>query len=479
MTRLVDAIFDRAWAMNEEGLKLVFAVASHDEFFADVRESALLARNGEPLKNTRDIEKHLGTAVIPVNGPLFRHASLMTDISGATSYQALRKDLQTAHDAQDVSDLVLAFDSPGGETNGMLELADAIYALRGKGKRVVAYIGGAGASAAFGLAAACDEVVVSPTAIVGSIGVIGSYRDEDDDKAITIVSSQSPNKNADPATDVGRALLQQRVDDLAQVFIERVATYRGMSAADIAKAGNHGGVLVGQKSVDAGLADRTGSLEGLIEELARTRTAKGPQMFQTKMAAAFGLGADATEEQLEQAAARAVAAERFQADACAAVGASSAEEARGKIVAGVEALRDIGAVRAQVAAAESESVKRDLRATLEQGIASKRLSLGAIQKTVPLFVADESKRTAMQEAFGKLEAVTAAGVIDAACSVGVSAAELRTIKAYAESSSPTTEPEKEPERKDEKDAEELDETARRIKAGADRARLAYDGPKKK
>jgi ClpP class serine protease len=51
-------------------------------------------------------------------------------------------------------------DSPGGEVNGANELAQAIYDARGK-KPIVAYVGGAGASAAYWVASAADRVVAS------------------------------------------------------------------------------------------------------------------------------------------------------------------------------------------------------------------------------------------------------------------------------------------------------------------------------
>jgi ClpP class serine protease len=60
--------------------------------------------------------------------------------------------------------------------NGANELAQAIYEARGT-KPIVAYVGGSGASAAYWIASAADRIVVSPTAVLGSIGVQVAYRE--------------------------------------------------------------------------------------------------------------------------------------------------------------------------------------------------------------------------------------------------------------------------------------------------------------
>ena len=127
------------WAITEEGLKLVVAVASRDSFFAEVRQKALQAREGTPLENTRKATQRGSVAVIPVSGPLFRHAGLMTELSGATSYEDLRKDLQAAIDNPDISAILFDIDSPGGEVTGCGELSKAIYESP---KRTIAYASG-------------------------------------------------------------------------------------------------------------------------------------------------------------------------------------------------------------------------------------------------------------------------------------------------------------------------------------------------
>jgi membrane-bound ClpP family serine protease len=71
----------------------------------------------------------------------------------------------------EVQSILFDIDSPGGEAAGMFNLAATIREAR-KWKRVVASVNDIAASAAYGIASAADEIVVSPTSIIGWIGVV-------------------------------------------------------------------------------------------------------------------------------------------------------------------------------------------------------------------------------------------------------------------------------------------------------------------
>lgn len=258
----------RPWVIQPESLETILAVA---ERFGDPQ--ALQAKLGRPLDNTRSVVVRDGVAVIPVTGPIFRYANLFTEISGATSTGMLARDIQTALDNPYVTAIVLEINSPGGEATGINELAKLIHAGRQR-KRIVAYGDGSVASGAYWLAAAATELVVDETAALGSIGVVMSYQDtrRRDEKAdvrvVDIVSSQSPDKRIDPNTDEGRAKVQALVDSLAEVFVSAVASYRGVTVDKVLADFGQGGLLIGRAAVSAGMADRIGSLESVIAELA-------------------------------------------------------------------------------------------------------------------------------------------------------------------------------------------------------------------
>lgn len=256
------------WAMDEAHLQTVLAIAGREHDGPEAVE----ALRGAPLMNSQTVTVRDGVAVLPVTGPMFRYANLMTRVSGASSYQVLATDFRTAMDDPQVKAVMLALDTPGGMVNGANEVAKMIRAARDGGtKPVVAYVSGTAASAGYWLASAAGRIFVDDTAHLGSIGVILTTTADKTKDRIEIVSSQSPLKRVDAAADEGRAVLQARVDELAQIFIATVAANRGVSPETVAQDFGRGGELIGAAAVAAGMADGIGSHEEILAGLASGR----------------------------------------------------------------------------------------------------------------------------------------------------------------------------------------------------------------
>lgn len=253
---------DEPWAITSSALATILDIAARQ----NAPPEAVAAKLGRELQNSYRLEMRDGIAVLPVVGPLFRYANLFTQVSGASSYELLAKDFTQAVENPDVKAIVLNIDSPGGEVNGCAEFADMIHEARGV-KPIIAYASGDAASGAYWIAAAADEIVVSKTSALGSIGVVGVYRGNKGEDAVEVVSSQSPYKRLDPDTDDGRARLQKRIDAMADVFVDAVAKYRGVASSHVQNHYGSGDVFIGDAAVKQGLADRIGSFEKLLFEL--------------------------------------------------------------------------------------------------------------------------------------------------------------------------------------------------------------------
>lgn len=262
--RVLAAVCGAEWAITPEAMQGILTIAQRQ----NEDPEAVEARIGRPLENSHRTEIRGSVAVIPVVGPLFRRANLFTRVSGATSYDVVAQDLRAAVDNPSVKSIVLNVDSPGGMASGVSELASHVHDARAQ-KNVVAYIGGMGASAAYWLASAASSVVASRTALIGSVGVVVGVGKKGDEEEI--VSSQSPYKRVDPSTSEGRARIQATVDNLAAIFIEEVAKYRGVSDEHVSTKFGQGDVLLGQQAQSAGMIDRLGTFEGLISELNSTQ----------------------------------------------------------------------------------------------------------------------------------------------------------------------------------------------------------------
>jgi ClpP class serine protease len=262
------AIMEQHWAMLEEPLHVMLQIAQRENLRDELE--ALERLRGEQLDNTHEVTVRDGIATIPVEGPLIRRASFFQRISGATSYQDLALDFAAALDDPRIRAIILAIDSPGGSVNGNFEFADMVFAARGR-KPVAAYVSHQGASAAYVITAAADVVVIDSAAILGSLGTVLSVRkpgpERDGSKTYEIVSSQSPKKRLDLDTPEGLSEASRTVDAIAGVLIQRVAQYRGTTVERVLAEFGAGGVFVGQAAIDAGLADRLGSYESLHAEL--------------------------------------------------------------------------------------------------------------------------------------------------------------------------------------------------------------------
>lgn len=262
--RAYTTITSTDWAMTQDYLDLMVAIALRENDPIEVVERKL----GRRLENSREVTVRDGVATIPVLGPIFRYADFFTMISGGATVETLATDLDAALTDPAVSSIVLYIDSPGGEVNGMNELANMVYTARSQ-KPITAYVSYLGASGAYWLASAASRIIVDATAMLGSIGVVTAMRDPSKapSRDIEFVSSQSPYKRIDPTTDTGRQAIQARIDRLASVFIETVARNRGASADQVVERFGRGGLLIGADAVTAGMADALGSYEAVLSGL--------------------------------------------------------------------------------------------------------------------------------------------------------------------------------------------------------------------
>lgn len=257
------------WAMVPSSLETLLSVADRTN---TVTPEALEAYRAAHADRGERLRVRDGVAILDVSGPLFKKANLFVHISGATSYEMLMRDLHVALDDPAVNSIMLRVDSPGGEANGCDELAAAIYAARGK-KPITAFVSGQACSGGYWIASAAEKVVISDLAMLGSIGVVLGVADRSkaDEKSGIVrrefVSSQSPGKRPDPATDAGAAQIQKMVDDLAEVFVAAVAKHRGVDPATVIEKFGAGGVEIGAKAVAKGMADEVGQFEAAFAAL--------------------------------------------------------------------------------------------------------------------------------------------------------------------------------------------------------------------
>lgn len=259
--RIIGEVLSTPWLITEEWLHTIYSIACRENLYDP---EALTAKRLARMENSHRAKQYNSIAVIPISGPIFPKSNLMTEYSGATSAEAVARDLQSAMDNSDIERIILDIDSPGGHVTGINELANIIR-THTESKQITAYVAGTGASAAYWLASAASEIVVDATSRVGSVGVVTAFPKSNGD-TIEIVNSASPNKRPDITTEEGKKVVVDQMDALADVFISSVAGFRNTTVETVKKDFGRGGVLIGEHAVKAGMADRLGSFDQLLTE---------------------------------------------------------------------------------------------------------------------------------------------------------------------------------------------------------------------
>lgn len=233
-------------------------------------------------------------SVIPVHGAIEHRSDWISEMLGTgTSVESLREALRSELADPAVKAIVLDVDSPGGSVAGITELAAEIRAARGGTKPIVAVANTMAASAAYWLAASCDEMVATPSAQVGAIGIYAVHEDVSrmlDGMGVTVsVISAGPHKTEgnefEPLSDEARADIQKRVDASYDQFISDVAAGRRVSVDTVRADYGGGRVLTAKDALKAGMVDRIGTLNATVQRLGRSSQV-------SRRMAATGLGPD-------------------------------------------------------------------------------------------------------------------------------------------------------------------------------------------
>ena len=220
-----------------------------------------------------------GVAIVPVLDTLVNRGAWLDSRSGLTSYEGIAAQLRAAGQDPEVRSVLLDISSPGGEAAGMAGLADLIRSVR-QTKPVTAFVNDMAASAAYGIASAASEIVISPTSIVGSIGVVMLHADRSGELAaqgvkptLIFAGSHKVDGNPfEPLSDAVRADLQASVDAHYRQFLDTVAQGRGRKlTADMARA-TEARTFIGSDAITLGLADRIASFDDLLASLAQNPT---------------------------------------------------------------------------------------------------------------------------------------------------------------------------------------------------------------
>lgn len=187
------------------------------------------------------------------------------------------KALERAFEAKNSKAVALNINSPGGSPVQSDEIWQEIRYLKKQhpDKKVYAVIGDMGASGAYYIASAADEIIVNPSSLVGSIGVIMpnygitglAQKLGIEDRTLTSGSNKDILSMTKPVNPAQREHIQSVLDNVHDHFINAVKEGRGARLKSNDPAIFSGLFWTGEQAIKLGVADRTGNLDTLMREL--------------------------------------------------------------------------------------------------------------------------------------------------------------------------------------------------------------------
>lgn len=322
-------------------------------------------------------------AVISISGPLI-NANLPNwalEMFGVTTYRAIQEAVVQAATDDGVDSILLDVNSGGGHVSGVVETADLLAEVGAKCKPIKTYADGMMASAAYWLGSTGKEITSNRAAIVGSIGVITTHMDHSQrltNEGIKATVLRAGKEKAlgqpvEPLTEAARAQIQERLDAIYTVFVEHVASCRGVSYAHADQTMAQGKEFFGPAAKAAGLVDKIGTFDSVLASLQKQTptTRSNPMTQRASLLAALmeGAGITATAPQVDEPAKElnAPAAEPAQA---------AAEPAK------AEAAAEPAAAEPTAAAKPTEPAQDPVLAYIKTELAEARTEIVSLQASV-------------------------------------------------------------------------------------------------
>jgi len=274
---VLSLVQERPWAILPSVLVTIRSILAHHirgETLSAEEITERIAAGRAQMGDRNGQSMGAGVAILPLYGPLVPKAGLMTDLSGATSIQGFMRMFRSALADSEVKAIIFDVDSPGGLTDLATEAAAEIRAARGQ-KPIVAVANTVMASCAYWIASQADEIVASPSSVVGSIGVYTIHDDISgalemagiNETLIVAGKFKAEGNELGPLPDEARAHIQAIVDDTYGLFVNDVAKARGVTPEAVRNGYGQGRVLTAKMALAEKVVDRIDTLDATIKRM--------------------------------------------------------------------------------------------------------------------------------------------------------------------------------------------------------------------
>ncbi len=183
-------------------------------------------------------------------------------------------DIRHAREDKDVKGLLLVVDSPGGEITACDFIDQEVKKFRSSSTNrcVVSYMRGVAASGGYYVSAHADRIVITPTTITGSIGVMMqgvNFQEAAEKLGVKSVSFTSgPMKDMlNPMKGVSESVsnvVQATINELYDQFVNVIAEGRRMPVEKVRELAD-GRIYTAKQSLENGLTDKIGYMDEVKE----------------------------------------------------------------------------------------------------------------------------------------------------------------------------------------------------------------------
>jgi ClpP class serine protease len=168
-----------------------------------------------------------------------------------TTYADIRQSIALAEIDPAVKRIEYRVSSPGGNVDGLFDTLGTIQDAKKPQSVITSYA----ASAAFAISAVAGKITATNAAVqIGSIGVAASFFVSPEE--VDITNRDSPNKRPDPTSEEGKAVIQDELDALFELFIDAIAKGRGTTMRDVRENFGRGSVFVAGEAKRRGMIDK-------------------------------------------------------------------------------------------------------------------------------------------------------------------------------------------------------------------------------
>jgi signal peptide peptidase SppA len=270
LARVMERLYCDRWLVQPSYHASVIAPIVQKHVSGEAHKAGIMDAFGggkeDPIGTIKD-----GIGYVMLDGVISRKVSSIEKSSGITDVGEVAEAVKSMAANDAVRGIMLMIDSPGGTVGGVPELAEIVANAR-QYKRILSFCDGMACSAAYWVASQADEVVISQSASVGSIGVylpmMDSTRAHEMAGLKQIVIKSGTYKGMGlPGTSLSAEqenFLRESVESLHGQFKEAVIKGRGMKIDDAVMQGQD---YMGKEAVSRKLADEVGDFEFAVSEL--------------------------------------------------------------------------------------------------------------------------------------------------------------------------------------------------------------------